>query len=110
MISIVVVVLNKIVNFLEIFIESISNNSNLIKEIIIVNVDKSSQENKYWNKNGINFKLINGENKFFTANCATSRCAEHAYGLHLGLKEATQLENHLPNKKVSIASTISSLS
>lgn len=89
MISVIVVILDRLQEFLDIFIESIVEKSKHVSEVIVVNVEKPQGDITSWTNHGITFKVIGGSQNIFNLNSPTAFCAQHAFGLHLGLEKAT---------------------
>jgi hypothetical protein len=89
MISAIVVILDRLKEFLDIFIESIVTKSKHISEVIIVNVDKPQGDMTSWTEHEITFKLLGGKPDFFKIDAPITLCSQHAFGLHLGLERST---------------------
>lgn len=89
MISVVVVILDRLQEFLDIFIESIVEKSKYISEVIVVNVEKPQGDIASWTNRDIKFRLIGGDQDVFELNSPVTLCAQHAFGLHLGLEKST---------------------
>ncbi len=89
MISVVVVGLNRLKEFVNIFAESVVEKSTHVSEVIIVNVDKPQGEIARWTNNNIKFKVIGGNQTVFDVESTVTLCSQHAFGLHLGLEHTT---------------------
>lgn len=82
--------LDRLRPFLDIFIESLLDKCKLVKEVIIVHVERELEYLEELEKNGVTIKSIGGNQHFWRVEGPTSYCAQHAHGLHLGFEKTTQ--------------------
>jgi len=90
MISLCVVTLDRLEEYLNIFIESVVTKTKQVQEVVIINADQDSSLSKDWTTNDIHFMLRGGTHDVFDCKSHTSLCAQHAYGLHMAEALTTQ--------------------
>jgi hypothetical protein len=89
MISICTVILDRLQSFLDINIESICEQLEHVKEVIICNVEQDSSYNREEIIKGKTFKYFGGKQNLFQVSGANSICEQHALGLHMAIERAT---------------------